>query len=97
MGGLSESRWRSVTSALVLCAILGLSVFLFSPWHRHNHLSTTPCPFSTFEHGTCEGVSYQIILIEPQTPWRWLCTVHAPSLPELALNSEAPVRAPPIL
>jgi hypothetical protein len=40
---------------LVLCSVVGLSAFLYSPWHKHARLDSVTCPFTGFEHGVCEG------------------------------------------
>ena len=89
------SQWRFVAGLVVLGAILALSVFLFSPWHRHDHLSTAPCVFSTLEHSPCEGASGPIILIQLPAQWCWLYTRVQPALSDLTANCEALVRAPP--
>jgi hypothetical protein len=95
MGGLSAPRWRSLAGLFVLCAVLGLSIFLFSPWHRHARASSTPCPFSTFEHSAGEEVAGPEIPTTPPAQWFWLCTQYQPAVADLTTNSEALVRAPP--
>jgi hypothetical protein len=97
MAGLSRSQWRILIDVFVLCSVLGLSVFLFSPWHKHPRFSSTPCVFSTFEHGACEDVSGHVAPISPPAQWVWLCVLPQPAPAGLAASREAPVRAPPVL
>jgi hypothetical protein len=95
MGGLWRPRLRRLIGLLALCSILGLSLFLFSPWHEHPRLCSTPCAFSSFEHGACEDIASHELPIRPPAQWVWLSVLPEPVAADLSASGEAPVRAPP--
>ena len=80
---------------LVLCSVVGLSAFLYSPWHKHARLDSVTCPFTGFEHGVCEGRTAHAIAPQPPALGDWF---HGPSLPGRTASAETRVardRAPP--
>ena len=95
MDGTARSVSRALTGLLVLCSIVGLSAFLFSPWHQHARFSSTPCAFSTFEHSACEDVAGCVAAVDPSPQWFWLSVAPPPAPGGLVAKREAPVRAPP--
>ncbi len=44
------SRRAAAISLGLLVVLVALSLFVYSPWHRHNRLSGQTCAFSSFEH-----------------------------------------------
>jgi hypothetical protein len=97
MNGIARPWLRAFIGLLVLCSIVGLSVFLFSPWHKHSRFSSTPCVFSSLEHGACDGVASHVLPIRPPTQCVWLSVLDQPTPVSLAARGEASVRAPPAL
>jgi len=76
-------------------ALIGLAVFIASPWHQHSRLSTQPCAYTAFEHASSTGES---VLAAPTAPALeavalWTAAESRPSEPAFA--HPAPVRAPP--
>lgn len=56
--------WRSGISLTVICAILTLSLFLWSPWHQHPAQGRKACAFLQVENSN--GVEAQFcFLFEP--------------------------------
>ena len=93
---MSLARWKAVfISALILVALVGLTAFLFSPWHQHNRLSRQPCSFSEFEHGA--GLEpYAGVLVVPAE--QCLCFCEIPLLFHFTadVGEEHLGRAPPV-
>ncbi len=91
------ARSRRLVSLTVLFSITGLSLFLFSPWHRHNRLSAQPCAFTNLEHGSWSEDLAHPIGIEPPTPTFVIsnCLSKIGFTPTTVLR-ETPVRAPPL-
>jgi hypothetical protein len=76
-------------------ALIGLAVFIASPWHQHSRLSTQPCAFTSFEHVSLTGEAVLAAPIAPalETVALWIAAESRPSEPTFA--HPAPVRAPP--
>jgi hypothetical protein len=50
MRSRTSSRRVAAVSLVLLLVLLAISVFIYSPWHRHSRLSSQACSFSSFEH-----------------------------------------------
>ena len=42
--------WRVSTAIVCGVVLLGLTLFVYSPWHKDDPVSGTPCPFCHFQH-----------------------------------------------
>jgi hypothetical protein len=78
-------------------ALLAVSLFIYSPWHRHDRIATPVCEFSQFEHGSLNGPANSVQLAPPV-----LCSFVEPAEPAFESLSIRPVqvlglRAPPTL
>jgi hypothetical protein len=91
---LTDRRWSVATSLLVLLTVAGLAAYLYSGWHQHQRLSSAPCAFSSFEHGSWDGVS-PVPLVAPATEWLWLHGSTEPGSVEPGSLFTTPARAPP--
>jgi len=49
-------------SALLLCALLTITLYVYSPWHRHDRLSRQQCDFAQFELGANHHGTESLIL-----------------------------------
>ena len=95
MSWISKSGRTTFIGTLLLVALIGLAVFITSPWHQHSRLSTQPCAFTSFEHAswTCDSASPAPIAPALETITLWVAGESRPAEPRFV--HPAPVRAPP--
>ncbi len=97
MPTMMSRRWVVAIGVLVLCSVAGLSVFLFSSWHKHCRAASSPCGFTAFEHGAYADECGAVLPAEVAAQWVWVRALPGRGKPEQAIVSERPVRAPPEL
>ena len=49
-------------SLLLLCALVTITAYVYSPWHQHNRLSRAQCDFAQFENGSNLNGSESLII-----------------------------------
>lgn len=89
-----SSRRVAATSLVLLVVLLAITVFIYSPWHRHNRLSSQACSFSSFEHAFGLEVSTGIP-VEPPAVMPAGETDGQMAGPSVAYQILRPGRAPP--
>ena len=64
---------RSLTAAICAIVLFGLSIFVYSPLHRHDPISGKPCPFCLIQHLSAHPAvtSARIVVSAPGT---WFVT-----------------------
>jgi hypothetical protein len=61
------TNWgRRVTAALVFCTLLSISLYLWSPLHRHTVQGRQACPFFQFEQSSGLEASGHVSIEPPQ-------------------------------
>jgi hypothetical protein len=94
---MKYTRSKRLIGLFVLVTIAGLSLFLFSPWHRHYRLSAQPCAFTNLEHGSWSDDVAHPISVEPPAGMFVMYEATAETgSPVPVVLCEAPVRAPPV-
>jgi len=93
-GDTERARWRSALAVCLLGAVVGIVLFVNSPWHHDEALPGQLCPFFQFEHPSVDGLPATPVIPPP------LWTAAARFEPETVLppsTARAPRRgrAPP--
>jgi hypothetical protein len=93
---LISPRRTAAIGALLLCALIAIFLFIWSPWHRHDSFSGQVCSFSQFEHGA--GLEPgSVVHFVPPSQLAVLITESETVSPLLWRSLDAPGRAPPAI
>jgi hypothetical protein len=91
-------RSARLISLFVLFTVIGLSLFLFSPLHRHNRLSPQACAFTNLEHSPwSEDLAHAIVIDPPSRTFIIFDVTINTGIALTAVRRAALVRAPPSL
>jgi hypothetical protein len=76
-------RRAAAISLGLLVALVALSLFVYSPWHRHSRVPGQTCAFSSFEHAAglqaaCEDPLPPPIILARYDPGTQTVTLPAP-------------------
>jgi len=92
--GKVASRSRAVLGLILLCALLGTTAYIYSPWHQHDLLARKTCNFCQIESSPGVQASEPLHLDPPAS----ILLLHLHSEPAKTVNLFArlrPGRAPP--
>lgn len=89
------SPGKSAIAIMLLCALIALSGFIFSPWHRHNSAGRQACVFSPVEACWMLEAGFPV-QVPPVLSVLWITCVRAARLPLARLCPPRFGRAPPV-
>ena len=61
----TSARVTLTIAVSLLCAVLAIHIFIYSPWHRHDPMSRQMCSFAQFEQGSALKSSTHIAVEAP--------------------------------
>jgi hypothetical protein len=64
-GAGMQLRGKAAVCALLAFTLLAITLFVYSPWHKHDHITTRVCEFSQFERGSLNGPADHIHIAPP--------------------------------
>lgn len=88
---------RVAFALAVLVAIVGLSGFIYSPWHQHDPVAPLSCPFTQFEKTAWTEDSAAAVVVEAAFRTVAVIEQSEPAAPEHTAATIQSTRAPPEL
>ena len=94
LDGSAATRFHLFAAIFVAVAIFGLSIVVYSPLHKDDPISTSPCPFCQFQHLSAEPAA-AVAAVIVSTLVFWFLTITPPFVRWTAHPRTRFGRAPP--
>jgi len=85
----------ALTAVFLVAVVLGLSLFVYSPLHEDDPISSAPCPFCQFQHLSAEP-AVTVLHVAISTLVFWFLIVAEPRVRWTSLTCARFGRAPPL-